>query len=256
MEIGTVDEPSREARLNTALIAAADTLITDFDVLELLHTLVERCTSIIDIDAGGLMLVDGNGQLQLMTSTSTTADLVEIVQLNADRGPCIDCFTTGTAVSVPNIQHTDGRWPEFQKAAMQNGFFSAHATPLKLHGRVIGTMNLFANKRGALTEHDVAVAQALSDVVTIGILQEQVVRDGNILAAQLNRALDSRILMEQAKGIVSQTVSLTMDQAFAAIRTHARNNNLTIRAVAAGINDRTISIDTITPVARRKVPLA
>lgn len=251
-----MNEPSRETRINTAFVAVADTLTTDFDVIDLLHTLVEQCTSILDTDAGGLMLVDGDGHLQLMTSTSEGADLVEVMQLAADSGPCIDCFTTGTAVSVPDIQRTDGKWPEFQKAAMQNGFFSAHATPLKLRGQVIGTMNLFAAKRGALTERDIAVAQALSDVATIGILQERVVREGNILAEQLHRALDSRILVEQAKGIVSHTLSLTMDEAFAVIRAHARNSNLTIRVVAAGISDRSISIESISAFERRKPPVS
>lgn len=238
-------ELSRETRITTAFVAVADTLTTDFDVLDLLHTLVEQCTSILDTDAGGLMLVDHSGQLQLMTSTSEGADFVEVMQLNADSGPCIDCFTTGTAVSVPDIEQTDGRWPAFQKTALQNGFRSAHATPLKLRGQIIGTMNLFATHPGALSDRDAAVAQALADVATIGILQERVVREGTILAEQLHRALDSRILVEQAKGILSHSLSVTVDEAFTILRAHARNNNLTIRSVALGISDRTISVESI-----------
>jgi GAF domain-containing protein len=237
-----MDGLSRETRVNTAFVAVADTLTTDFDVVDLLHTLVEQCTQILDTDAGGLMLVDGDGHLQLMTSTSEAADFVEVMQIDAASGPCIECFATGSTISVPNIQSTGGRWPAFQKAALQHGFKSAHATPLKLRGQVIGTMNLFSRKRSALTERDAALAQALADVATIGILQERLVREGNIVAEQLHLALDSRILIEQAKGVVAHSLSLDMDEAFAVLRNHAQKNNLTIRYVAEEISMRRLSV--------------
>jgi GAF domain-containing protein len=242
-----MDEASREARINTAFVTVADTLTTDFDVVDLLHALVEQCTEILDTDAGGLMLMNADGQLQLMTSTGEGADFVEVMQLNADSGPCIDCFTTGAAISVPNIQSSGGKWPAFQKAAMQYGFHSAHATPMRLRGQIIGTMNLFRTKRGALSGRDAAVAQALTDVATIGILHEHIAREGAILAEQLHHALDSRIFIEQAKGMVSHSRSIPMDDAFTVLRTHARNNNLTIRSVAEGVCARTMSVQSIIP---------
>jgi GAF domain-containing protein len=242
-----MDETSRETRINTAFVALADTLTQDFDVVDLLNTLVEQCTEILDTDAGGLMLVDGEGQLQLMTSTNEAADFVEVMQLAAASGPCIDCFKTGVPVSVPDIQNSGGRWPEFQKTALQNGFHSVHATPMRLRGQVIGTMNLFGTKRGALTDRDIAVAQALTDVATIGILQERMIREGHVVAEQLHRALDSRVLIEQAKGMISHSMSIPMDEAFAVLRAHARSNNLTIRAVSEGISNRTIAIQAIVP---------
>jgi GAF domain-containing protein len=237
-----MNETSREERVNTAFVAVADTLTTDFDVVDLLHTLVEQCTEILDITAGGLMLADEGGELQLMASSSESADFVEVMQLAADQGPCIDCFRTGIAVSVPNIQRTDGKWPAFQKAAMQGGFHSAHATPLKLRGTIVGTMNLFGEKRGGLSDRDAALAQALADVATIGILQERLVREGNILAEQLHAALDSRIVIEQAKGVIAATLSVDMDEAFTLLRAHARNNNLTIRHVAQEIGNRKLIV--------------
>jgi GAF domain-containing protein len=240
-----MDEPTRETRINSAFVAVADTLTTDFDVVDLLHTLVEQCTTILDADAGGLMLVDGGGRLQLMTSTSEGADLVEVMQLNADSGPCIDCFASGVAISVPDIERSGHRWPAFRKAAVQAGFLSVHATPLKLRGQIIGTMNLFGTRRGALSERDAAAAQALSDVATIGILQERLVREGAIVAEQLHRALDTRILVEQAKGIIAHSLSITMEESFAVIRTYARNNNFTIRSVAEGVSNRTLTAEGI-----------
>jgi len=237
-----MDGMTRETHINNAFVAVADTLTTDFDVVELLHTLVEQCTQIVDTTAGGLMLVDGGGRLQLMTSTSEGADLVEVMQIAASAGPCIECFKTGTAVSVPSIHSSGGRWPAFQKAALQNGFHSAHATPLKLRGQVIGTMNLFGAKQQALTDRDAALAQALADVATIGILQERLVREGNIVSEQLHAALDSRIVIEQAKGIIAHSLSIDMDQAFIVLRAHARNKNLTIRFVAEEISNRHLTV--------------
>jgi GAF domain-containing protein len=246
-----MDERSRERRINTAFVTVADTLTTDFDLVDLLHALVEQCTEILDTDAGGLMLVNSFGQLQLMTSTSEGADFVEMMQLNAGSGPCIDCFSTGVAISVPNIQSSGGKWPAFQKAAMQHGFHSAHATPMRLRGQIIGTMNLFSSKRGALNERDAAVAQALTDIATIGLLHDRILREGANLAEQLHRTHDSRVFIEQAKGMIAHSRSITMDDAFTAMRSHARNNKLTIRALAEGISARTVSVQSIIPDTSR-----
>jgi GAF domain-containing protein len=236
-----MDGTSRETRINTAFVTVADTLTTDFDVVDLLHTLVEECTQILGIDTGGLMLADPEGNLQLMTSTSESADLVEVMQLAASAGPCIDCFTSGNAVSVPNIEESGGRWPGFREAALEQGFHSAHATPMKLRGQIIGTMNLFSTSPGEVSPRDAAVAQALADVATIGILQERLIREGHVIAEQLHVALDSRIIIEQAKGIIAHSLSVDMPEAFSVLRNYARGNNFTIRSVAEKISDRTLT---------------
>jgi GAF domain-containing protein len=245
-----MDGTLRETSISAAFVTLADTLTTDFDVVDLLHILVEQCTQILEVDAGGLMLADEEGQLQLMTSTSESADLVEIMQLGASAGPCIDCFTTGAAVSVPDIQQSGERWPAFQKVALQQGFQSVHATPMKLRGQIIGTMNLFSNTPGKLSVRDAAIAQALTDVATIGILQERLISEGHLVAEQLHSALESRILIEQAKGIISHSLSLDMHDAFSVLRTYARNNNLTIRSVAEQISNRTLLVNVLTATPR------
>jgi GAF domain-containing protein len=242
---------SREARLNAAFVSVADTLTADYDVVDLLHTLVTECTDILDAQAGGLMLADSTGQLQVVASTSESADLVEVMQLAAGAGPCVDCFTTGHAVSVPDIQQSVPDWPAFRAAALGQGFLSVHATPMRLRGEVIGTMNLFGTSVGALTERDAAVAQALADVATIGILQERIAAQSQVVTEQLQRALDSRVLIEQAKGVLSQSGGLSMDEAFLVLRAHARNNNLTLRTVAEGVTNRTLDlIPTVAPAAK------
>lgn len=240
---------SRESRLNAAFVMAADTLTDDYDVVELLHNLVRECTEIVDAQAGGLMLADGTGQLQVVASTSERADLVEVMQLAAGAGPCVECFQSGSVVSVPNIEEND-EWPAFRAAAREQGFLSVHATPMRLRGEIIGTMNLFGTSVGRLTPRDVAVAQALADVATIGILHERIAAQSQVVTEQLQRALDSRVYIEQAKGVLSHSGGLSMDAAFVVLRAHARSNNLTLRVVAEGVANRTI---TITPAMMQSI---
>lgn len=244
-------ENSREQRITQAFVTVADTLIADYDVIDLLHTLVEVCTNVLDVNAGGLLLADESGELQLVASTSEKADFVEIMQLAAGVGPCVDCFSTGMPVSVGDIEGDGARWPTFQAAALQQGFAAVYATPLRLRGKVLGAMNLFRFEPGELNAPDAAVARALADVATIGILQERSIRETGIVSEQLQRALESRILIEQAKGVLSATGNINVDEAFEALRTYARRNNLTLRAVAEGVTNRTLDLLMQTSVAPR-----
>ncbi len=237
--------PSRESRLNAAFVMLADTLIADYDVVDLLHSLVTECTAIVDVRAGGLMLADGAGRLQLIASTSESANLVEVMQLAAGAGPCVECFHTGTVVSVPDIVATGEQWPAFRDAALQEGFLAVHAVPLRLRGDTIGTMNLFGSTTGVLSSRDASAAQALADVATIGILQERVASQAHVVTEQLQRALDSRVVIEQAKGAVSQANGTNMDESFALLRRYARDHNVTLRSLSEGIVDRAIDIRTI-----------
>lgn len=232
----------REQRLNAAFVRVADTLIADYDIIDLMHSLLEVCTNVLDVEAGGLVLADESGELQLLASTSEQADFVEVMQLNAGAGPCVDSFRTGSVISVGDIELSGGPWPAFQRAALQQGFRSVHATPMRLRGQVLGAMNLFGVQVGELNAPDVAVAQALADVATIGILQERSIRETSVIAEQLQWALDSRIVIEQAKGVVSATGKLTMDESFTALRCYARRTNTTLRNVAQGVIERTIDV--------------
>lgn len=248
-----MDATARETRISAAFVAVADTLTTDFDAVELLHTLINDCVEILDMNAGGLMLADSTGELHLMTSTSEAAELVEIMQMAASSGPCIDCFNTGSAVAVSDITQETSRWPEFVRVALSQDYRSVLATPMKLRGNVIGTMNLFSFTVGEVSERDAAVAQALADVATIGILQERVIREGHIIEEQLHRALDSRIIIEQAKGVIASSLALTMDEAFALLRTYARDRNLTIRSVSGRVVDQELAVKDMTSTAEAPI---
>jgi len=251
-----MDGTSREARLNAAFVTVADTLTDHYDVVELLHTLVVECTAIVAATAGGLMLADPLGELQLVASTDESAELVELMQLAAGAGPCVDCFHTATAVSVPEIATSTPEWPDFRAAALQQGYQSVHATPMKLRGEVIGTINLFKVAPGALGRRDAAVVQALADVATIGVIQQRISAESQLVAEQLQSALESRVLIEQAKGAVSQATGLTMDEAFGALRNYARDGNLTLHSVATAVVDRSLSAGLLAELSRSRRPLA
>lgn len=240
-----MSETSRELELNATFVKLADTLIADFDVVDLLHVLVQKCTDLLDAQAGGLMLADYNGHLQLMASTSERADVVEVMQLNAGEGPCVECFTTGRALTVGDIDKAAGQWPDFRSAALEQGIRSVHAVPMRLRDEVLGAMNLFSTSVGEMGERDKAVAQALADVATIGILQERNIRESANVTEQLQSALNSRILIEQAKGVLAHSGNMNMDEAFNALRGYARNSGLTLRTVAEDVTNRTLDLATI-----------
>lgn len=234
---------TRESKLSSAFVKLADTLVADFDVVDLLHWLVDECTQVLDTSAGGLMLVDPAGELQLVASTSEEATLVEILQLAAGNGPCLDCYKAGSALTVGDIEAERERWPDFSTEALKQGFRSVHATPLRLRGQTLGTMNLFSTSVGELGPEDIAIAQALADVATIGIIQERSIRSAQRLSEQLQHALDSRILIEQAKGVLAATRNVSMNDAFTVLRTYARTKNLPLRQVAEDVVTRRLELD-------------
>jgi GAF domain-containing protein len=233
---------TRERRLTTAFVTLADTLVAGFDVVDLLQTLVDTCAELLDASAAGIMLADSSGRLAVVASTSEKSRLVETMQLSSGSGPCMECFATGAAVTVSDVATIGDRWPGFREAALEQGFHSVHGVPLRLRGAMIGTLNLFRSTPGVLSEEDKAVAQGLADVATIGILQERAIREADVAKHQLQHALDSRVLIEQAKGVVAYTRNVDMDVAFQTLRAYSRNNNLNLRDVAERVVDRSLSL--------------
>ena len=242
-------EAEREAFLSEAFVKLADTLTADFDVIELMHSLLEETIRIVPLQAGGLLIADENGDLRLVASTSESADFVEMMQLNAGLGPCLDCFKKGSPVAVADLERDGAAWLVFRDAALLRGYRSVFATPLRLRGRIIGTMNLFGTSVGELSSRDKAVAQALADVATIAIISDRNVSASEVIAAQLQRALSSRLLIEQAKGVLSVTGAMSLEEAFATMRAHSRNHNVPLRDVAAAVAERTLDLVSITKVA-------
>ena len=230
---------SRETRLAETFVNLADTLVADFDVVDLLQDLVEECVALLEVSAAGLLLADERGGMRVLASTSEETRLLELFQLQVHQGPCLECIATGTAVLVPDLAAEAGRWPQFAAEAAQRGFASVHAVPMRLRAYVLGALNLFGTRPGALSEADVRSSQALADVATIGILQQRTIARGEVVAEQLQTALNSRVVIEQAKGILAATGGIGMDAAYQQLRRYARNRNLrltdTARSVASGV---------------------
>jgi len=226
---------TREQQLAEALVEAADTLVDDFDVIDFLHTLAGRCVQLLDVEAAGLMLADQRGQLHATAASSENARLLELFELQGDAGPCLDAYRTGTAVVNADLQANQQRWPQFAEAAQLTGFLSVHALPLRLRGTVIGALNLFCAGPAALSDQDVRTGQALADVATIGILAQRNLHQAELLTSQLQQALNSRVTIEQAKGVLAERRQITVDQAFDVLRSHARSHNLRLSDLAKDV---------------------
>jgi len=227
-------------RLAQVFVELADTLVDEFDMLNFLQVLTERCVERLPADAAGLMLTDQRGAMQLMASSHERAREVAVRELRSKSGPSLDCFSTGTAITDVDLAIAHERWPAFAATAVGVGFGAAHAMPMRLRGQVLGALTLFTNGRDQFDKDSFAVGQAMADIATIGLLQERGLFDQQILSEQLQSALHSRVLMEQAKGMLAARAGVTVSAAFTRMRTHARNNGITLTAVATAVVDGSI----------------
>jgi len=234
---------SREQRVSKDLVAAAfvelaDTLVDDFDVVDFLHLVTVRCAQVLDVVAAGVMLTDQQGALRVVAASTEATRLLELLQLQTNEGPCPECFRTGKPIAVPDLAAAANRWPRFVTEARQLGFAAVHALPMRLRNDVIGTLNLFDTRPIVLGPDTVRLAQGLADVATIGILHARAIRHSETLAEQLQTALNSRIVIEQAKGVIAERRRMDMDQAFNLLRraTRAKNRKLSdlARAIVEG----------------------
>ncbi|PZF79311.1 GAF and ANTAR domain-containing protein [Jiangella anatolica] len=231
-----------DRRVRETFVELADTLVDDYDVIGFLDLLVHRVVELLDVEACGVVLADHHGTLNLVAASSEETRMLELSQLQNSEGPCLDVFRTGRAVSMDDLAAGgDARWPLFAPVARAAGFTAVHTLPMRLRDVVIGGMNLFGSAPGGLAAESLALAQAMADVATIGILHERTVRQHEQVAGQLQSALDSRILIEQAKGVLAERLSISVDDAFALLRDRSRSTNAKLRDVAADVVAGTIT---------------
>ncbi|MGI8876717.1 MAG: ANTAR domain-containing protein [Egibacteraceae bacterium] len=236
---------TRETSLSATLIELADTLVSDYDLLDFLDLLLERSTGVVAASAGGVMLTNGKAELQVLASTDERMRLMELFELQRQEGPCVDSYRRGEQVVEDDLERSS-RWPQFTPVAVQEGYRSAFAFPLRLRGEVIGALNIFRERPGPVEAADLHATQALADMATIGILQERAVREARQLAGHLQTALNSRVVIEQAKGILAERAGLTMGEAYQALRWYARNHNRRLREVAAAIVSSDLTAEEVT----------
>lgn len=232
---GSAGGPDREQLLAETFVTLADTLVDDYDVVDLLHQLVDACVNLLGVTAAGLLLDDQRGNLAVMASSNEETRLLEVLQLQSDAGPCLDCVRSGAQVSVDDLNADQARWPEFAAAAMAIGFRSVAAVPLRLRTETIGALNMFHSAPHPVALNDRRLAQALADVATIGILQRRSTHRSAMMAEQLQHALNSRVVIEQAKGVLAERNGVDMDAAFSALRRYARNHNRKLSELATDV---------------------
>ena len=225
--------------LSETFVELTDTMVAGFDVIDFLHVLTDRSVQLLDVSAAGLLLADPRGELRVVAASSEAARLLELFQLQNDQGPCLDCFRTGRPVQAADLAAAEARWPRFAPAARQAGFGAVQALPMRLREQVIGALNLFRADTGALAAADIRVGQALADVATISLLHERSMRHSDTLNEQLQSALNSRVVIEQAKGKLAERLGVDMDQAFTLLRDRARTGNRRLSDLARAFVDGT-----------------
>jgi len=221
-----------EQLLAKTFVELADNLVADFDLIDFLRLLTDRCVGVLGVSAAGVLLADLNGELRVMAASSEQARLLELFQLQNDEGPCLECYRTGTAVTVPDLAAEARRWPQFVAQAQLRGFTAVQALPMRLRDEVVGALNLFSSSPGLFAPAAVPIGQALADVATISLLQQRSTQVSTLLNEQLQTALNSRVLIEQAKGKLAERLDIDMEQAFTALRGYARAHQRRLSDVA------------------------
>jgi GAF domain-containing protein len=230
----------RVTNVEQVFVELSDTLVTDFEVVDFLHTLAVRCVEILRVSEAGIILADPHGRLRVAASSSEAVRVLELFELQNDEGPCLDCYRTGDAIVNTDLVVAGDRWPRFTSESTAAGFRSVHALPMRLRDQVIGALNLFHSEAGSLGEEQLVLGQAFADVATIGLLQARAIRSREIIAEQLQATLNSRIVLEQAKGVVAALGNVAMDVAFEILLSRASASGRSLDEVAReAIDDRT-----------------
>jgi transcriptional regulator with GAF, ATPase, and Fis domain len=235
---------TREQRIIATFVELADTMVESFDVIDFLHRLTERCVQLLDCAEAGVLLADAAGVLRVMASSSERTDALEVLQSQNEEGPCFECFQRGRPVFSQDLQAEAERWPVFAPAALRRSFRSVHALPMRVRGETVGALNLFRADAGLIAAADEPLGQGMADIAAIALLQERAVRESKGVVAQLQDALSSRVVIEQAKGVLAERARIGVDGAFNRLRTHARNHNRRLSDVA-----RSLITDQLDPAA-------
>jgi transcriptional regulator with GAF, ATPase, and Fis domain len=235
----------RERRLSRTFVSLADTLVADFDISDFLHMLVEQCVDLLGVSAAGVILLDGDASLRVAATSSQRAELLELFAVQTDDGPCVDCVRSGAPISCTDLRTETLRWPRFTAAAHECGFRAAQALPMRLRAQVVGVLTLLGTEPGGPDPLDVELGRALADVATIGIVQQRTIERGDQLADQLQGALTSRIVVEQAKGVLAANGTVSMDEAFTRLRGYARAHHLRLTDLAVAVTDGTADLAAI-----------
>lgn len=241
---------TREQRIVETFVALADTMVDDFDVVEFLHRLAERCVELLDCAEAGLLLADAAGRLRVMASSSERSEALELLEAQNDEGPCYESYQQAWPVFSEDLTVEGERWPTFAPLALEKGFLSVQAIPMRVRGETVGALNLFRDETGRLAESDMPLGQGMADIAAIALLQERIVRETRGVVQQLQGALTSRVVIEQAKGVLAERAGIGVDEAFARMRAHARARNVRLSDLARQLIDGELDASALEPASR------
>ncbi|GIG20224.1 transcriptional regulator [Cellulomonas chitinilytica] len=240
----------REQLIVRSFVELAEGLASGLEAVDLLDRLAHSCVGVLDVASAGLLLADPLGRLHLLAASSGAARELEVFQVQRDEGPCRDCFHAGTPIDVPDLAADVERWPQFVPRALEAGFASVHAVPLRLRTHILGALGLFGTSTGTLDDDDRALAQALADVASVALVQERTAADQIALATHLQSALSGRVVLEQAKGVVAYAGSIDVSEAFDRLRQFAREHDMKLTDVATAVVARTLPAHEVLAGAR------
>lgn len=238
-------DSARESLVSRTFVALADTLVADFDIADLLDMLVERATDLLAVSAAAVMLLNPQGTLEVLASSSPRARLLELFVAQTKDGPCVDCVRSGAPVIYADIESQAPRWPRFAAAASECGFHAVHALPMRLREQTIGVLTLLGTEPVALNDDHVRLGQALADVATIAILQHRALEHSDRVSGQLQIALNTRVVIEQAKGVLAERGGVSMDEAFTRLRDYARSHNQRLAELAGAVISGTADLNAL-----------
>lgn len=224
-------------RLAQAFVRLADSLVADYDAAQLAQRLSDSCLSLLPVAAAGIMLCDTSGRLNALAVSGEQSRLLELLQRETDNGPWAHAFRMGEPFFVDDLTVEQSRWPAFGALRMEYDFRAVAALPLRLRDERIGVLNLFASQAGPMSDTDIAVAQALADVATTGLVHQRMLMHSELINQQLQTALNSRVVIEQAKGVLAERGHIDIARAFTLLRAHARRTNQRLTELAHAVVD-------------------
>ncbi len=253
--MGEDSAAGRESALAHTLVTIADTLVSEFDVADLFDRLTSACVDLLGAATAGLMLADHHGNLQLMASSSDAMRELELYEMRHNEGPCLECFANRQALAA-DLRADDAarRWPQFTPRALAMSFTGVQALPMRLRGDTIGALNIFHTERSGFDANDTDLAQALADIATIAILQRRALSSSELLAEQLQRALNDRIVIEQVKGLIAERGRMEIDAAFTLLRDFCRGSRLPLTATARELISGDRDLDDVLSSRWRRPP--
>jgi GAF domain-containing protein len=223
-----------QAQFLRILSEFAQTLVRRYQVGDVLYELVERLSGVLDVAGAGVSLGEAD-HVRFVTGVDEAVVRVEEVQETAQEGPCTEAYRHGKVVTVPDLREVTGKWDNYRPAALDNGFLAVAALPMMVDSRAIGALNLYNHQVRQWSDDDLAAARVLADMATSYIINASELEQAQRTTEQLQEALDSRLVIEQAKGILAADGRLGIDQAYQVLRRHARSHNASLRSVADAV---------------------